>query len=108
MNETTLARELIDSRCGNHSLGSVYEFLLRVCHDSHEAEAEFVKFISGELPQRLLEEARLWVAAEHVGDQFKRGRDNRVQPCGSIEATNFETKSAMTWIVSITVGVVPA
>jgi len=55
MNETTLARELIDRRCGNHSLGSVYEFLLRVCHDSHEAEADFVKFISGELPQRLLE-----------------------------------------------------
>ena len=66
MNETTLARELIDRRCGNHSLGSVYEFLLRVCHDSHEAEADFVKFISGELPQRLLEEARLWVAAEQT------------------------------------------
>src|SRR5262249_10852170 len=44
----------------------------------------------------------------HVGDQLKRGRDNRVQPCGSIEATNVETKSAMMWIVSITGGVAPA
>jgi hypothetical protein len=37
----------------------------------------------------------------------KRGRDNRVQPCWSLEATNVETKSAMAWVVSITVGVPP-
>ena len=61
-----LALELIEKRCGTHSLGLVYEFLLKVCHDSHEAEAQFVKFISGELPQRLLEEARLWVGVEQT------------------------------------------
>src|SRR5947208_814441 len=37
----------------------------------------------------------------------KRGRDNRVQPCWSLEATNVETESAMAWVVSITVGVPP-
>jgi hypothetical protein len=42
-----------------------------------------------------------------VGDQLKRGRDNRVQPCWSLEATNVETESAMAWVVSITVGVPP-
>ena len=61
-----LARELIEKSCGTHSRGLVYEFLLKVCHDSHEAEAQFVEFISGELPQRLLEEARLWVGAEQT------------------------------------------
>ena len=39
----------------------------------------------------------------------QRGLDNRVQPSWSLEATNVETtyslKSAMAWVVSVTVGV---
>ena len=42
-----------------------------------------------------------------LGGSVKRGRDNRVQPCWSLEATNVETESAMAWVVSITVGVPP-
>jgi len=63
-----LGRELIAARCGTHSLGLIYEFLLKVCHDTSQAEADFVAFISGEFPPRLLKEARSWIAAEQKRD----------------------------------------
>jgi len=64
MNNQKLAYELIKNRCGTHSLGLVYDFLLKTGHDPNEAEAQFVSYLSGQLPERLLEMARLWVAEE--------------------------------------------
>ena len=59
-----LADALIALRCGTHSLGLVYEFLLKTCGSPKQARADFVRFLSGELPPRLLEEAQFWVAEE--------------------------------------------
>jgi hypothetical protein len=59
-----LADVLIASRCGTHSLGLVYEFLLKAHGSPKQARADFVSYLSGELPVRSLKEARLWVAEE--------------------------------------------
>jgi hypothetical protein len=59
-----LADELIARRCGTHSLGLVYEFLLKTYGDPKRARADFLRFLSGELPTRLLREAQFWVAEE--------------------------------------------
>ena len=74
-------------RCGTHSLGLVYEFLLKTHGNPKQARADFVMFLSGELSARLLKQAQLWVseeqgceppasiedpimATEHAGDPF--------------------------------------
>jgi len=59
-----LADVLIASRCGTHSLGLVYEFLLKTHGNPKEARADFVRFLSGELPARLRKEAQLWISEE--------------------------------------------
>jgi hypothetical protein len=51
----SLANELIKNRCGSHSLGLVYDFLLKAGYDANEAEAEFIRFLSGQLHKRLLQ-----------------------------------------------------
>jgi hypothetical protein len=66
--DKTLARELIEKRCGTHSLGLIHDFLLKAGYDAKGAEAEFVRFLSGELPERLLQSVRLWVAEEQRGN----------------------------------------
>jgi hypothetical protein len=37
----------IASRCGTHSLGLVYEFLLKTVGNPKQARAHFVRFLSG-------------------------------------------------------------
>jgi hypothetical protein len=64
INVEKLADELIALRCGTHSLGLVYEFLLKTYGDLKRARGDFVRFLSGELPRGLLEEAALWVSEE--------------------------------------------
>ena len=64
MSIETLADALIASRCGTHSLGLVYEFLLKTYSDPKRARADFLRFLTGELPPRLLKEAQFWVAEE--------------------------------------------
>ncbi len=59
-----LADALIASCCGTHSLGLVYEFLLKAHGNPKEARADFVRYLSGELSSRLLTEAQLWIAEE--------------------------------------------
>jgi hypothetical protein len=59
-----LADVLIASRCGTHSLGLVYEFLLKTHGNPKEARADFVRFLSGELPARLRKEAQQWISEE--------------------------------------------
>jgi hypothetical protein len=96
------------SRCGTHSLGLVYEFLLKTDCNPKQARADFVMFLSGELPARLLKEAQLWVseeqgceplasiedpiiATEHAGDPFWSHRRqatvgmNQFRPAGNYE-----------------------
>jgi hypothetical protein len=60
MSMERLADALIACRCGTHSLGLVYEFLLKTYGDPKQARADFLKYLSGELPPRLLEEAQFW------------------------------------------------
>jgi hypothetical protein len=43
MNIEELADALIASRCGTHSLGLVYEFLLRAYGNPKQARADFVR-----------------------------------------------------------------
>jgi hypothetical protein len=64
MNYKGFARELIEKQCGTHSLGLIHDFLLKAGYDANEAEAEFVRFLSGQLPELLLQAARLCVAEE--------------------------------------------
>jgi hypothetical protein len=53
-----LADALIASRCGTHSLGLVYESLLEIYGSPKRARADFVQYLSGELPGRLLKKAQ--------------------------------------------------
>ena len=64
MSIESFADVLIASRCGTHSLGLVYEFLLKTIGNPKQARADFVRFLSGELPPRLLKKAQLWVSEE--------------------------------------------
>jgi hypothetical protein len=65
-----LAAKLIDLCSGSHSVAMVYRFLLKSQHHTEEtARAEFVKFLGGELSERLLQDARHWVQEEQFGRQ---------------------------------------
>jgi hypothetical protein len=59
-----LADELIELRCGAHSVGNVYGWLLKAYGDANRAKADFIRFLSGTLPTRLLETASEWIADE--------------------------------------------
>jgi hypothetical protein len=43
-NVEKLADELIQLRCGRHSVGNLYEFLLAAYGDSNRAKADFMRF----------------------------------------------------------------
>ncbi|MGZ3361468.1 MAG: hypothetical protein ACXU84_19260 [Xanthobacteraceae bacterium] len=54
-----LAAKLIDLCSGNHSVAIVYRFLLKAQdHIEETARTEFVRFLRGELSDRLLQDAR--------------------------------------------------
>ena len=60
-----LADELIELRSDTFSLGNVYEYLLRVYDgDANRAKADFMLYLSGDLPARVLHAAAEWVAEE--------------------------------------------
>ena len=59
-----LADELIRLRCGRHSVGNLYEFLQAAYGDANRAKADFIRFLAGELPARLLEAASEWISEE--------------------------------------------
>ena len=62
-----LAAKLIDLCSGNHSAAMVYRFLLKAQdHIEETARAEFVRFLRGELSDRLLQDARRWVQEEQA------------------------------------------
>ena len=79
MNHKNFARELIEKQCGTHSLGLIHGFLLKAGYDAKEA-TEFVKFLSGQLPELLLQAVRSWVAEEK--------RDNPTIPISEAPAAN--------------------
>jgi hypothetical protein len=70
----SLADELIKKRCGTHSLGLVYEFLLRTHGAPEKARAQFVNFLSGRWSQEWLEAARQAVEAERLASS-QNGRN---------------------------------
>jgi hypothetical protein len=59
-----LADELIELRCDAHSVGNVYEWFLKAYGDANRAKADFIRFLSGTLPTRMLETASEWIADE--------------------------------------------
>ena len=63
-----LADELIQLRCGRHSVGNVYEFLLAAYGDANRAKADFMRFLSGDSPTRALEAAAEWISEEQGGE----------------------------------------
>jgi hypothetical protein len=80
MDLINLADELIQLRCGTHSLGNVYEYLLRAYGDASRAKTDFIRFLSGDL--RALKVAADYIAEEqgsgteaesHDGEEFVSG-----------------------------------
>ena len=71
-----LADELIELRCERHSVGNLYEYLLKAYGDANRAKADFIRFLSGELPPRLVRAASAWIAEEqgdHVDPETHNG-----------------------------------
>ena len=64
-----LADELIELRCERHSVGNLYEYLLKAYGDANRAKADFIRFLSGELPPRLIRAASTWISKEQ-GDHM--------------------------------------
>jgi hypothetical protein len=63
-----LADELIELRCERHSVGNLYEYLLKAYGDANRAKADFIRFLSGELPPRLIRAASAWISEEQGDD----------------------------------------
>jgi hypothetical protein len=63
-----LADELIELRCGRHSVGNFYEYLLKAYGDANRAKADFIRFLSGELPPRVVRAASAWISEEQGDD----------------------------------------
>jgi hypothetical protein len=64
-----LADELIELRCDTHSVGNVYDYLLRAYDgDANRAKADFMLYLSGDLPTRVLQAAAEWVTEEQEPD----------------------------------------
>jgi hypothetical protein len=60
-----LASLLIVLCSGEHSMAMIYRFLLKANnYNEREAKAEFVKYLGGELSERLLADARRWIRDE--------------------------------------------
>jgi hypothetical protein len=62
MDVEKLADELIRLRSGSHSVGSIYDFMARAYNNTNEAKADFIRFLSGEMPSRLIQ-----ISASAVG-----------------------------------------
>ena len=85
MKSEELAAELIELCCGAHSVGML-RFLLKLNnHTEATAREEFVKFLAGELSDRLLDDARQWVAAEQACRE-DRAVAGRMAPRGQPQA----------------------
>jgi len=65
-----LADELIELRCERHSVGNLYEYLLKAYGNANRAKADFIRFLSGELPPRVVRAASAWIAEEQ-GDEME-------------------------------------
>ena len=59
-----LADDLIELRCGRHSVGNVYTFLVEAYGDADRAKGDFIRFLSGELSEHMLQTAADWIAGE--------------------------------------------
>jgi hypothetical protein len=55
----SLAEELTEKLCGSHSLGLVYQFLLKTYGTPAKARNEFERFLSGQWSSEWVESARL-------------------------------------------------
>jgi hypothetical protein len=64
MHVLKLADDLIEMRCGRYSLANVYEYLLNAYAYANRAKADFIRFLSGDLPRHMLE-----VAAESISQE---------------------------------------
>jgi hypothetical protein len=67
-----LADELIEKCCGTHSLGSIYRFLRDAGMDELEARMLFREFVSGRMPEKLLDEAAQYVQSTPINARNDR------------------------------------
>ena len=69
--------------CGNHSLGDVYRYLLRVSGDDEAARREFGRFLQGELPERLLNYSRRSIEADDLSRRARAlsGHEGKRETC---------------------------
>jgi hypothetical protein len=63
---------------GTHSLANVYEYLLKAYGDASRAKADFMRFLSGDLPCPMLEAASDWISEEQ-GNAPGRGHAQRAR-----------------------------
>jgi hypothetical protein len=61
-----LADDLIELPYDRPSFGTFYDFLLKAYGDADTAKADFISFVSGGLPPRMLEAATEWILEEHA------------------------------------------
>jgi len=90
INVHKLADELIELRCAAHSVGNVYEWFLKVYGDARRAKAEFIRFMSGDLPTRIIEAAVEWIAEEQGYGMDAESSNGHTVPLGrKTAALNF-------------------
>ena len=68
-----LSEQLINNVCGSHSLGLIYQFLLRTYGAPAKARAVFERYLAGDWSSEWTEAARVAVVEE------QRGRGRRPQ-----------------------------
>ena len=68
-----LADELIELRCERHSVRNLYESLLKAYGDANRAKADFIRFLSGELPPRVVRAASAWVSHDEMDGEAHNG-----------------------------------
>jgi hypothetical protein len=86
MHVLKLADDLIEMRCGRYSLANVYEYLLNAYAYANRAKADFIRFLSGDLPRQMLEVvARIDFAGTRIrargGELQWAGSHDRPKPC---------------------------
>jgi hypothetical protein len=78
-----LSEQLINNACGSHSLGLIYNFLLRTYRASARARAEFERYLPGNWSPEWVEAARRAVQEEQQQRECRYpGRRDR--PCPAV------------------------
>jgi hypothetical protein len=93
-----LADELIELRCERHSVGNLYEYLVKAYGDANRAKADFIRFLSGELPPRVIRAASAWISEEQGDDIDPERYNGHTVPCRESVGVDFTSAhAALNW-----------